>query len=206
MISYIFNIYICIYIAEGNGKTPRYSCLQNPVDRGAWCAAVQRVTQSQTQLKQLSSSSMFLCLYISIICFIYFSKSLQINKKKNQLVEERNMGCEKLISKQLPMENKVKKRYSISVKIKDMQIKTKMRSYYSPVWLENILFKIITVVRTFLVVQWLKICLAIKGMWVWSLVRELRSHVLWSSSAWMPQLLGHSERSHVSQWSPDTTK
>ena len=180
--------------------------MENPVDRGAWWAAVQRVTQSQTQLKQLSSSSMFLCLYISIICFIYFSKSLQINKKKNQLVEERNMGCEKLISKQLPMENKVKKRYSISVKLKDMQIKTKMRSYYSPVWLENILFKIITVVRTFLVVQWLKICLAIKGMWVWSLVRELRSHVLWSSSAWMPQLLGHSERSHVSQWSPDTTK
>ena len=31
------------------------------------------------------------------------------------------------------MGNKVKKRYSVSVKIKDMQIKTKMRSYYSPV-------------------------------------------------------------------------
>ena len=32
-------------------------CLTNPMDRGAWWAAVHRVTQSQTRLKQLSSSS-----------------------------------------------------------------------------------------------------------------------------------------------------
>ena len=31
-----------------------YSCLENPVDRGAWWAAVHGVTQSRTQLKQLS--------------------------------------------------------------------------------------------------------------------------------------------------------
>ena len=30
------------------------SCLENPVDRGAWWAAVHRVTQSRTWLKQLS--------------------------------------------------------------------------------------------------------------------------------------------------------
>ena len=30
--------------------------LENPVDRGAWWAAVHRVTQSRTQLKRLSSS------------------------------------------------------------------------------------------------------------------------------------------------------
>ena len=29
---------------------------------------------------------------------------------------------------------------------------------------------------TSLMVQWLRTCLAIQGMWVWSLVRELRSH------------------------------
>ena len=39
---------------EGNGNPLQYSCLQNPVDRGAWWAAVHRVAQSQTQLKQLS--------------------------------------------------------------------------------------------------------------------------------------------------------
>ena len=36
-------------------STPlQYSCLENPVDRGAWWAAVHRVAQSRTLLKQLS--------------------------------------------------------------------------------------------------------------------------------------------------------
>ena len=39
---------------EGNGTPLQYSCLENPVDRGAWWAAVHRVAQSQTRLKQLS--------------------------------------------------------------------------------------------------------------------------------------------------------
>ena len=29
----------------------QYSCLENPVDRGAWCAAVYGVAQSCTRLK-----------------------------------------------------------------------------------------------------------------------------------------------------------
>ena len=44
-------------IGEGNGSPLQYSCLENPRDRGAWWAAVCGVTQSQTWLKQLSSSS-----------------------------------------------------------------------------------------------------------------------------------------------------
>ena len=35
---------------EGNGNLPRYSCLENPMDRGAWRATVRRVTQSQIPL------------------------------------------------------------------------------------------------------------------------------------------------------------
>ena len=31
-----------------------YACLENPVDGGAWWAAVHRVTQSRTQLRRLS--------------------------------------------------------------------------------------------------------------------------------------------------------
>ena len=31
-----------------------YSCLENPVDRGAWRAAVHGAAQSRTQLKRLS--------------------------------------------------------------------------------------------------------------------------------------------------------
>ena len=33
---------------EGNGNPLQYSCLENPMDRGAWWATVHRVTKSQT--------------------------------------------------------------------------------------------------------------------------------------------------------------
>ena len=32
----------------GNGNPLQYSCLENPLDRGAWGAAVHGVTKSQT--------------------------------------------------------------------------------------------------------------------------------------------------------------
>ena len=35
-------------LGEGNGNPLQYSCLENPVDRGAWWAAVHRVAQSWT--------------------------------------------------------------------------------------------------------------------------------------------------------------
>ena len=44
-------------IGEGHGNLLQYSCLENPVDRGAWWAAVYRVTQSRTRLKRPSSSN-----------------------------------------------------------------------------------------------------------------------------------------------------
>ena len=44
-------------IGEGNGNSLQCSCLENPRDRGASWAAVYGVTQSQTWLKWLSSSS-----------------------------------------------------------------------------------------------------------------------------------------------------
>ena len=43
-------------IGEGNGNPLQCSCLENPRDGGAWWAAVYGVAQSQTRLKQLSSS------------------------------------------------------------------------------------------------------------------------------------------------------
>ena len=36
---------------EGNGNPLQYSCLENPMDRGAWRATVHRVAKSQTRLK-----------------------------------------------------------------------------------------------------------------------------------------------------------
>jgi len=38
----------------GNGNPLQYSCLENPMDRGAWRATVQWVAKSWTQLKRLS--------------------------------------------------------------------------------------------------------------------------------------------------------
>ena len=35
---------------EGNGNLLQYSCLENPMDKGAWQATVHRVGKSQTQL------------------------------------------------------------------------------------------------------------------------------------------------------------
>ena len=35
---------------EGNGYPPRYSCLENSIDRGAWQASVHEATKSQTRL------------------------------------------------------------------------------------------------------------------------------------------------------------
>ena len=46
-------------IGEGNGTPLQCPCLENPRDGAAWWAAVYGAAQSQTQLKRLSSSSMF---------------------------------------------------------------------------------------------------------------------------------------------------
>ena len=49
----LINIYTYIYIyiyGEGNGTPLQYSCLQNPMDGGAWWAAVNGVAKSRTRL------------------------------------------------------------------------------------------------------------------------------------------------------------
>ena len=54
--------FVCVclsFTGEGNGNPLQCSCLENPRDGGAWWAAVYGATQSQTRLKQLSSSLSF---------------------------------------------------------------------------------------------------------------------------------------------------
>ena len=41
---------------EGNGNPLQYSCLENPMDGGAWWATVHGVAKSQIQLKWLSTA------------------------------------------------------------------------------------------------------------------------------------------------------
>ena len=60
-------------IGEGKGNPLQCSCLENPRDGGAWWAAVYGVTQSQTRLKRLSSSSMYggCFMFTTFFCFSF---------------------------------------------------------------------------------------------------------------------------------------
>jgi len=40
---------------EGNGNPLQYSCLENPMDGGAWEATVHGVTKNQTELSNFTS-------------------------------------------------------------------------------------------------------------------------------------------------------
>ena len=44
---------------EGNGTPLQYSCLENPMDGGAWQAAVHGVAKSQTRLSDFTFTSHF---------------------------------------------------------------------------------------------------------------------------------------------------
>ena len=43
---------------EGNGDPLQYSCLENPMDGGAWYATVHGVTKSQTRLSNFTFFSL----------------------------------------------------------------------------------------------------------------------------------------------------
>ena len=43
---------------EENGNPLQYSCLENPMDRGAWWASVHGVAKSQTRLSDFTSQVM----------------------------------------------------------------------------------------------------------------------------------------------------
>ena len=44
------------YPGGGNGNPLQYSCLQNPMDRGAWQAKVHEVPKESDTTKQLNSN------------------------------------------------------------------------------------------------------------------------------------------------------
>ena len=69
---------------EGNGNPLQYSCLQNPVDGGAWWAIVHRVTKSQTWLNDLT----FTFTLIDIKHFRNGYTLHRLEKKKDQIPVE----------------------------------------------------------------------------------------------------------------------
>ena len=55
---------------EGNGNPLQYSCLENPMDGGAWQATVHEVTKSQTQLSNFTFLSFLKLFYNGLVLFI----------------------------------------------------------------------------------------------------------------------------------------
>ena len=45
---------------EGNGNPLQYSCLGNPMDKGAWQSTVHGVAKSQTQVSAHTTTTMYL--------------------------------------------------------------------------------------------------------------------------------------------------
>ena len=48
-------------VGEGNGTPLQYSCLEDPMDRGAWYAAVHGVAESRTRLSDFTFTFLFSC-------------------------------------------------------------------------------------------------------------------------------------------------
>ena len=61
---------------EGNEDPLQYSCLRNPMDRGAQRATVHRVTKSQTQLKRLSTHALWSSLALGRLGMLILSKDI----------------------------------------------------------------------------------------------------------------------------------
>ena len=55
---------------EGNGYPLQYSCLENPMDRGAWWVTVHGVTKSQTRPKNYLTHT-FVHKYMDIFILYY---------------------------------------------------------------------------------------------------------------------------------------
>ena len=55
---------------EGNGNPFQYSCLENPMDRGAWQITVHGVVKSQARLSDFPFSTIlehdFLCFFLCL--------------------------------------------------------------------------------------------------------------------------------------------
>ena len=50
----LFYYNVCLFIGEGNGTPLQYFCLENPMDGGAWWAAVHGVAKRRTRLSDFT--------------------------------------------------------------------------------------------------------------------------------------------------------
>ena len=74
---------------EGNGNPLQYSCLENPMDRGAWLAMVHGVAESRTWLKWLSTAHIWQRTFIQCI-----SRSSIINNGLPRWLSGKDSACQ----------------------------------------------------------------------------------------------------------------
>ena len=65
---------------EGNGTTLQYSCLENPMDGGAWWAAVHGVAKSRTRLSDFTFTFHFQALEKEMATHSFPRASIDINE------------------------------------------------------------------------------------------------------------------------------
>ena len=70
----------------GNGNPLQFSCLENPMDRGAWWATVHSVARSWTQLEWLSTHK---CMDTVKVNTIFKNKQANKQTKKRAILSDR---------------------------------------------------------------------------------------------------------------------
>ena len=72
-----FNPWLGRFPGEGNGNPLQYSCLENPMDGGAWCRllsmGLQRVRHDCATSLHLVQSDLFTYLLFGLLCYMSFS-------------------------------------------------------------------------------------------------------------------------------------
>ena len=73
-------MYLYSSVGGGNGNPLQYSCLENPMDQGAWWATIHGVAKSQTRL---SGFCVCVCVCVCVSVLKYQQRfQLEINKWK----------------------------------------------------------------------------------------------------------------------------
>ena len=82
---------------EGNGNPLQWSCLENPMDRGAWGATDHGLLKSQTQLKNNDKKSTMVCIVKAVVFPVvmhrYASWIVVIKQAEHQRTEAFELWC-----------------------------------------------------------------------------------------------------------------
>ena len=81
-------------LGGGHGNPPQYSCLHNPMDRGAWWNMVHRVAKSQLWLKRLSTCTLYKW---SHIVFVLLCRLISLNVTSSMFIHVEEGDCNSLL-------------------------------------------------------------------------------------------------------------